>query len=190
MEVKWVNLQNVAEWPWTIRIRDPCLIIGFTKRPNLFVALYHFYKASIWGIGIRKEPNTPIYLKGFLVNSLIFHLQGKIVEMFGKMERILVKLWFQKDTHKTKEILINKFGHGCWNGGQIIGIEARFTYGPFDSCASVNILDFIDSSAQHVKLCGFHNISFERDEVSTRKFWYIRIPMCQRMQYPLWNMHM
>ena len=41
--------------------------------------------------------------------------------------------------HKAENFPINKFGYGCWNGGQFTAFGARFYYGPFDPCVSVNI---------------------------------------------------
>ena len=48
--------------------------------------------------------------------------------------------------HKSENFPANKFGYGCWNGSIFTSNEARFDNGPFNPCASVNILDFSDSS--------------------------------------------
>ena len=58
-------------WPWEftppeLDSSDSWLYQG----PHLFAALYRFYKASFWGVGIHIGPTHPIYPKGFRVSFL------------------------------------------------------------------------------------------------------------------------
>ena len=144
--------------------------------PHLFAALYRFYKASFWGVGIHIGPNHPIYPKGFLTNFLNLpqHLQETIFEKIwnqGKgfndiiihrgYPRLRVDLRFMflvYSQHKTENFPANKFGYGCWNGGLFTKEEARFYYGPFDPCSSVNIPDFSDSSIKNINFPNFEKL--------------------------------
>ena len=151
-------------WPWESQPPTGCSLDNdLYEGPYLFAALYRFYRAAFWGYGIHIGPNHPIYPKGFLVNflNLPLHIQEKIVEIVwndGKgfnniiihkgYPRLRVDLRFLFLIYsplKEKTFPLNKFGYGCWNGGQITPTDARFDYGAFEPCASVNIPDFSDS---------------------------------------------
>ena len=165
-------------WPWEFTPpksdnSDTWLYQG----PHLFAALYRFYKASFWGVGIHIGPNRPIYSKGFRVNFLKLptYLQEKMFEKvwnngegFNEIiinhgnPRLRVDLWLMflvYSQHKAENFPTSKFGYGCWNGSFFTRNEAPFDYGPFNPCASMNILDFSDFSLKgnnfvnFVKLC-------------------------------------
>ena len=165
-------------WPWEPKPTElDTLDCWFYEGAHLFTALYRFYKTSFWGVGIHIGPNHPIYPKGFLTNffNLPNHLQEKILDKVwrngeGFNEIVIYKgyprlrvdlrfLFLIYNQYKTENFPINKFGYGCWNGSLFSRTEARFTYGPYDPCASVNIPDFMESSNQNnlaidfTKLC-------------------------------------
>ena len=151
-------------WPWELTPEDVSSDDWLYQGPHLFAALYRFYKASFWGVGIHIGPNHPIYPKGFRVNflKLPHHLQEKIFEKvwnhgegFNEIiinrgyPRLRVDLRFMflvYSQHKADNFPVNKFGYGCWNGGTLTKNEARFYYGTFNPCTSVNIPDFSDTS--------------------------------------------
>lgn len=99
-------------------------------------------------------------MKGFRTNfiKLPIHLQEKIFEKIWNngvdcneitisngYPRLRVDLRFMfsvYNQHKAKKNLANKYGYGCWNGGTFTKSEARFYYGLFDLCTSLNIPDF------------------------------------------------
>ena len=161
-------------WPWELKPQWlNTLESELYQGPYLFTALYRFYKASFWGVGIHIGPNHPIYPKGFVANflNLPTHLQDKILEtIWNKGEgfneiiinngypRLRVDLRFMfliYSQHKLESFPITKFGYGCWNGGLFTSSEARFYYGPFDPYASVNIPEFSDSSLQGKNFVNF-----------------------------------
>lgn len=171
-------------WPWesippkSETSEDDWLYQG----SHLFTALYRFYKASFWGVGIHIGPNHPIYPKGFRDNflKLPLHLQSKIFEKvwndgegFNEIiinhgyPRLRVDLRFMflvYSQHKAENFPANQFGYGCWNGGTYTKNEARFYYGPFAPYTSVNIPDFSDSS-----FIGKDYINFEKLCLQGRK---------------------
>lgn len=161
-------------WPWELTPqRVSTLESELYEGPHLFTALYRFYKASFWGVGIHIGPNHPIYPKGFLGNfrNLPIHLQERILNKIwnngeGFNEIIINKgyprlrvdlrfLFLIYSQYQADNFPINKFGYGCWNGGLFTSTEARFFYGPFDPCSSVNIPDFSDSSLQGKNFVNF-----------------------------------
>ena len=84
---KWImfdtNVSVTKMWPWELNPQElSTLESELYQGPHLFTALYHFYKASFWGVGIHIGPNHPIYPKGFLANflNLPIHLQEKILK--------------------------------------------------------------------------------------------------------------
>ena len=88
-------------WPWELKPQWlNTLESELYKGPYLFTALYCFYKASFWGVGIHIGPNHPVYPKGFVANflNLPTHLQ----------ERILERIW--NNGEGFNEVIINK-GH-------------------------------------------------------------------------------
>ena len=152
-------------WPWEyIPPKSDNSDDWLYQGSHLFTALYRFYKASFWGVEIHIGPNHPIYPKGFRNNflELPIHLQSKIFEIvwnngegfneiiinkgFPKLRVDLRFMFLVYSQHKAETFLANKFGYGCWNGGTFTKRAARFYYGPFDPCASVNIPDFSDIS--------------------------------------------
>lgn len=152
-------------WPWEyIPPKSDNSDDWLYQGSHLFTALYRFYKASFWGVGIHIGPNHPIYPKGFRNNflELPIHLQSKIFEIvwnngegfneiiinkgFPKLRVDLRFMFLVYSQHKAETFPANKFGYGCWNGGTFTKRAARFYYGPFDPCASVNIPDFSDIS--------------------------------------------
>jgi hypothetical protein len=154
-------------WPWELKPRGLSTSENeLYEGPHLFTALYRFYKASFWGVGIHIGPNHPVYPKGFLTSflNLPTHLQEKILntvwnngEDFNEIiirkgyPRLRVDLRFMfliYSQHKADSFPISKFGYGCWNGGLFSKNQARFYYGPFDPCSSVNIPEFSESSLQ------------------------------------------
>ena len=169
--------------PKGLNTLDSC----FYRGPHLFVALYRSYKALFWEVGICTRQYTPVYPKGFLDNflNLPLHLQYKILEKVwvdgeGFNENVIHKGYpkLRVDTrflfliygyHRTKTFLVNKLGYSCWNGGQCTSIEAHFHHGPFDSCASLTIPDYMDSSSQHVNFVDFTKLCFNIRNLFTRK---------------------
>lgn len=152
-------------WPWEyIPPKSDNSDDWLYQGSHLFTALYRFYKASFWGVEIHIGPNHPIYPKGFRNNflELPIHLQSKIFEIvwnngegfneiiinkgFPKLRVDLRFMFLVYSQHKAETFPANKFGYGCWNGGTFTKRAARFYYGPFDPCASVNIPDFSDIS--------------------------------------------
>ena len=161
-------------WLWELNPQElNTLESELYKGPHFFTALYRFYKASLWGVGIHIGPNHLIYPKGFLANffNLPIHLQEKILnkiwnngegfnEMFIKKgyPRLRVDLRFLfliYNQHKVDNFPISKFGYGCWNGGFFTSNKAHFYYGPFDPYVSVNIPIFFDSSLQGKNFVNF-----------------------------------
>ena len=65
--------------------------------------------------------------------------------------------------------LVNKFGYSCWNGEQYTSFEACPTYGPFDPCASVNILDYFDSFLQDKNFVDFAKFCLDERKWIVRK---------------------
>jgi hypothetical protein len=150
-------------WPWEF---TPPQALNFDswlyQGPHSFAALYYFYKASFWGVGIYIGPNHPIYPKGFRANffKLPHHLQENTFEkIWNKGEglneiiinhgypRLRVDLRFMfliYNQHKVDNFPVNKFGSGCWNGGFFTKEVVGFNYSPFDPCATINIPDFLD----------------------------------------------
>lgn len=52
-------------WPWDLEDEElNTLESWFYRGPHLFIALYCFYKASLWGVGFDIGPKIPIYPKG------------------------------------------------------------------------------------------------------------------------------
>lgn len=164
-------------WPWDPQPRTAGFLdTDLYQGPYLFAALYRLFRASFWGAGIHIGPNHPIYPKGFLTNflNLPLHLQEKIVGIVwneGKdfndivickgYPRLRVDLRFLfliYNPYKTETFPLNKFGYGCWNGGQYNRTEARFYYGPFDPCASVNIPDFSDTFLKYKNCVDFEKL--------------------------------
>src|SRR6202022_4198863 len=86
-------------WPWeSIPPKSESSDDWLYQGSHLFTALYRFYKASFWGVGIHIGPNHLIYPKGFVANflNLPTHLQEKILE----------KIWNSGEAFN--KVIINK----------------------------------------------------------------------------------
>ncbi len=175
-------------WPWEPRPQTAKFLENdLYQGPYLFAALYRFYKAAFWGAGIHIGPNRPIYPKGFLTSftNLPIHLQQKILEGVwndGKgFNEIIIKRGYPRlrvdlrflfliySSYKAETFPINKFGFGCWNGGLYTTTEARFDYGPFNPCTSVNIPDFSDSFLRNKDCVNFEKLCLNGRKVVKRR---------------------
>jgi hypothetical protein len=176
-------------WPWEyIPPKSGCADSWLYQGPHLFAALYRFYKASYWGVGIHIGPNRPVYPKGFRVNflKLPHHLQENIFQRIWNQgegfNEIIIKrghpqlrvdlrfMFLVYSLHKADNFPINKFGYGCWNGGLYTKNEAIFNYGPFDPCSSVNIPDFSDTSLKTADFADFQRLCLNGRKRVTKKY--------------------
>lgn len=164
-------------WPWEVQPPEANhLESWFFTGPHLFAALYRFFKASFWGVGIHIGPNRLKYPKGFLQHflALPLHLQERILsevwkngEDFNEViiyqgyPRLRVDLRFLfliYAQHKQVNSPANYLGYGCWNGGQTTRDEAAFKYGAFDPYVSVNIPDFMTFPNERIIISDFKKL--------------------------------
>ena len=82
-------------WPWeSIPPKSECSDDWLYQGSHLFTALYRFYKASFWGVGIHIGPITLYTLKDFEAISLNypFTFKKRFLRKYGIMVRVLMKL--------------------------------------------------------------------------------------------------